>query len=187
VTPRSWAEYDQHGRIHGGDPEQTMDAAAAAYTALAAAGTDTLLMAAGHALRRELNRRIRHDLVALGIVSDRPAVRIADGTQACPGDLIICTGNDHTTEAGEPGRALANGDLLRIEAVTRDGLIVRRALDADPRTGLRRWTDRRFVFKTTKIPSSDTRSPTTPPRAAPCTPPWPSSPAPRTGSTSTWP
>jgi hypothetical protein len=37
--------------------------------------------------------------------------------------------------------------LLRIEAVTRDGLIVRRALDADPRTGLRLWTDRRFVFK----------------------------------------
>ena len=141
------AEYDQHGRIHGGNPEQTMDAAAAAYTALAAAGTDTLLMAAGHALRRELNRRIRHDLIALGIVSGGPAVRIADGTPASPGDLIICTRNDHATEAGEPGRTLANGDLLRIEAVTLDGLIVRRALDADPRTGLRRWTDRRFVFK----------------------------------------
>ena len=62
------------------------------------------------------------------------------------GDLIICTRNDHTTEAGVPGRALANGDLLRIEGVTREGLIVRRALDADPRTGQRRWTDRRFGF-----------------------------------------
>ena len=103
-------------------------------------------MAADHALRRELNRRIRNDLIALGIVSDGPAVRIADGTQASPGDLIICTRNDHATEAGEPGRTLANGDLLRIEAVTRDGLIVRRALDADPRTGQRRWTDRRFLF-----------------------------------------
>ena len=142
------ADYDQHGRIHGGDPEQTMDAAAAAYIALSTAGTDTLLMAADHALRRELNRRIRNDLIALGIVSDGPAVRIADGTQASPGDLIICTRNDHTTEAGEPGRTLANGDLLRIEAVTREGLIVRRALDADPRTGQRRWTDRRFLFNT---------------------------------------
>jgi AAA domain len=141
------AEYDQHGRIHGGDPEQTMDAAAAAYTALSTAGTDTLLMAAGHALRRELNRRIRHDLIALGVVSDGPAVRIADGIPASPGDMIICTRNDHATEAGEPGRTLANGDLLRIEAATREGLIVRRALDADPHTGLRRWTDRRFVFK----------------------------------------
>jgi hypothetical protein len=56
-----------------------MDAAAAACIALAAIGTDTLLMAADHALRRELNRRIREDLIALGIVNDGPAVRIADG------------------------------------------------------------------------------------------------------------
>ena len=140
------ADYDQHGRIHGGDPEQTMDAAAAAYVALTASGTDTLLMAADHALRRELNRRIRDDLIALGLVKARPAVTIADGAQASPGDLIICTRNDHTTEAGEPGRTLANGDLLRIEAITRDGLIVRRALDGDPRTGQRRWTDRHFLF-----------------------------------------
>ena len=65
------ADYDQHGRIHGGDPEQTMDAAAAAYVALTTSGTDTLLMAADHALRRELNRRIRDDLIALGLVQRR--------------------------------------------------------------------------------------------------------------------
>ena len=141
------AEYDQHGRIIGGDPEEMMDAAAAAYVALTAGGTDTLLMAADHALRRELNRRIRDDLITVGIVSGGPAVTIADGTRAGPGDLIICTRNDHGTEAGEPGRTLANGDLLRIEAITRNGLIVRRALDADPATGQRRWTDRHFVFK----------------------------------------
>jgi hypothetical protein len=144
------AEYDQHGRIIGGDPEQMMDAAAAAYVALTTSGTDTLLMAADHALRRELNRRIRDDLITLGIVQNGPAVTIADGTRAGPGDLIICTRNDHTTEAGEPGRMLANGDLLRIEAITPDGLLVRRALDPDPATGQRRWTDRHFVFKTCK-------------------------------------
>ena len=123
-----------------------MDAAAAAYVALSADGTDTLLMAADHALRRELSRRIREDLITLGIVQPGPAVTIADGTQASPGDLIICTQNDHTVEAGEQGRTLANGDLLRIEAITPGGLIVRRALDADPRTGQRRWTDRHFLF-----------------------------------------
>ena len=127
-----------------------MDAAAAAYVALTADGTDTLLMAADHALRRELNRRIREDLITLGIVSDGPAVTIADGTRASPGDLIICTRNDHSVEAGEPGRTLANGDLLRIEAITRSGLLVRRALDADPATGQRRWTDRHFVFNNYK-------------------------------------
>ncbi len=140
------AEYDCHGRVIGGEPEQMTDAAAAAYVALAADGTDVLLMAADHALRRELSRRIRDDLMELGIVAAGPAVRIADGAQASPGDLILCTRNDHTVEAGEPGRTLANGDLLRIEAVTRSGLIVRRALDADPRTGQRRWTDRTFVY-----------------------------------------
>ena len=140
------ADYDQHGRIIGGEPEQMMDAAAAAYVALAADGTDTLLMAADHALRRELCRRIRDDLIALGVVAAGPAVRIADGAQASAGDLITCTRNDHSVEAGEPGRTLANGDLLRIEAVTAGGLVVRRALDADPRTGQRRWTDRTFLY-----------------------------------------
>ena len=58
-----------------------MDAAAAAYLALTLDGTDTLLMAADHALRRELNRRIREDLIPLGIVSGGPAV---DGSPTAP-------------------------------------------------------------------------------------------------------
>jgi hypothetical protein len=123
-----------------------MDAAAAAYLALTLDGTDTLLMAADHALRRELSRRIRDDLIRLGLVQPGPAVTIADGAAASPGDLIICTQNDHTVQAGEPGRTLANGDLLRIEAVTPSGLIVRRALDADSQTGQRRWTDQHFLY-----------------------------------------
>jgi hypothetical protein len=140
------AEYDQHGRITGGEPEQMTDAAAAAYVALTLDGTDTLLMAAEHNLRRELSRRIRDNLIHLGIVDANAAVRIADGTKASVGDLIVCTKNDHSVQAGEPGRSLANGDLLRIEAITPDGLLVRRALDADPRTGQRRWTDRNFLY-----------------------------------------
>ena len=140
------AEYDQHARITGGEPEQMMDAAAADYLALTLDGTDVLLMAADHALRRELSRRIRDDLIRLGIVRAGPAVRIADGAAASAGDLIICTRNDHTVQAGEPGRTLANGDLLRIDAVTPGGLIVRRALDADPATGQRRWTGQQFLY-----------------------------------------
>ena len=123
-----------------------MDAAAADYLALTLDGTDVLLMAADHALRRELSRRIRDDLIRLGVVAAGPAVRIADGAVASAGDLIVCTRNDHSVEAGEPGRTLANGDLLRIEAVTPAGLIVRRALDADPVTGQRRWTGQQFLY-----------------------------------------
>jgi conjugative relaxase-like TrwC/TraI family protein len=140
------ADYDQHGRIRGGEPEQMLDAAAAAYVALTLDGTDTLLMAADHGLRRELSRRIRDDLIRLGTVQPGPAVSIADGATASCGDLIVCTRNDHSVEAGEPGRTLANGDLLRIDAVTPGGLLVRRALDADPQTGQRRWTDRHFLY-----------------------------------------
>ncbi len=140
------AEYDQHARIKGGEPEQMIDAAAADYLALTLDGTDVLLMAADHALRRELSRRIRDDLIRLGIVSPGPTVGIAYGVAASAGDLIICTRNDHTVEAGESGRTLANGDLLRIEAVTPAGLIVRRALDADPATGQRRWTSQQFLY-----------------------------------------
>jgi hypothetical protein len=141
------ADYDQNGRINGGDPEQMMDAAAQAYVALTLEGKDTLLMAADHARRRELSRRIRDDLVHLGVVDRGPVVRIADGVTASTGDLIVCTRNDHFAEAGEHGRTLANGDLLRIEVITSRGLIVRRALDADPQTGQRRWTDRNFVYR----------------------------------------
>lgn len=44
-----------------------MDAAAAAYVALTIDGTDPLLVAADHGLRRELSRRSRDDLIGLGI------------------------------------------------------------------------------------------------------------------------
>ena len=140
------ADYDQQARIKGGDPEEMLDAAAAAYTALTVGGTDALLMAADHATRRELSRRIRDDLIRLGHVQPGPEVGIADGAMASSGDLIVATRNDHAVEAGEPGRTLANGDLLRIEAITPGGLLVRRALDAEPETGRRRWTDRQFLY-----------------------------------------
>ena len=140
------AEYDQHARITGGNPEQMMDAAAATYTTLFTAGTDALLMAADHTLRRELSRRIHDGLLRLGLVSSGSGVTIADGTTASTGDVIVSPSNDHQVEAGEPGRTLANGDLLRIDAITPDGLLVRRALDADPKTGQRRWTDRQFLY-----------------------------------------
>jgi hypothetical protein len=144
--PGVLAGYDEHARIIGGDPEEMKDAAAAAYVALSADGTDVLLMAAEHTLRRELARRIRDDLIRLGLVDAGRGVSIADGATASLGDLIVCTRNDHAVEAGEPGRALANGDLLRIDAITPGGLLVRRALDADRGTGRRRWTDRQFLY-----------------------------------------
>ena len=139
-------EYDQYGRIRGAPPEAAMDQAARAYLATYLTGRNVLLMAADWTRCRELSTRIRDDLIHLGLVVAGPAIRIADGAEASAGDLIICRANDHHLEAGEPGRTLANGDILRIEAITRRGIMVRRLLDPDPATGQRRFTDRAFRY-----------------------------------------
>ena len=79
-------------------------------------------MAADDARRQELSLRICDDLVHLGVVDGGPGVRITGGATASAGDLIVCARNDHSVRAGELGRTLANGDLLRIEVVTGRGL-----------------------------------------------------------------
>ena len=139
-------EYDQHGRIRGAPPDQAMDQAAHAYVASYLDGRDVLLIATDWARCRELSARIRDDLIHLGLVDNSRTVRIADGAEASPGDLIICRRNDHSIEAGEPGRTLANGDILRIEAITSRGVMVRRLLEPDRATGQRRFTDRAFFY-----------------------------------------
>ena len=141
------AEYDQHARIIGGDPEQMMDAAAAAYVALTADGTDTLLMAADHALRRELSRRIRDDLIRLGLVQPGPAVthrRRRPGQPRRPDHLH--PQRPRASRRGSPAGPWPTATCSASTPSPADGLLVRRALDADPRTGQRRWTDRHFLY-----------------------------------------
>ena len=139
-------DYDQHGRILGAPPDEAMDQAARAYVASYLAGRDVILTAADWARCRELSTRIRDDLIHLGLVDGRRSLRIAEGAEASAGDLIICRQNNHSVEAGEPERALANGDILQIEAITEHGVMVRRLIDADPATGRRRFTAQAFTY-----------------------------------------
>jgi AAA domain-containing protein/TrwC relaxase len=140
------ADYAEHGRIRAGTAEEILEAAAQAYVAHRLEGKDSLLIARSHELRREACRRVRDDLQHLGLVArDGPAIQIAAGQQATVGDLIVCTNNDHSVDAGE-GKTLANMHVLRIEAVTPDGPVVRRLLQADPQTRAPRWTDQAFLF-----------------------------------------
>jgi len=139
-------EYDQHGRIRGAPPEEAMDQAVKVYVASYLAGRDVLLMAADWARCRELSARIRDDLIHLGLVDNGRTIRIAEGAEASAGDLIICRRNDHQVEAGEPGRSLANGDVLRIEAITSGGVTVRRLFEPDRATGQRRFTAQAFCY-----------------------------------------
>jgi hypothetical protein len=140
------ADYAEHGRIRAGTAEAILDAAAQHYVAHTLEGKDSLLIAPSHELRREACRRIREDLQHLGLVArDGPSVEIADGQRATIGDLLVCTENDHSVDAGE-GETLANKHVLRIEAITGQGPVVRRMLDADPEAQGSRWTEHTFLF-----------------------------------------
>jgi conjugative relaxase-like TrwC/TraI family protein len=141
------AEYAEHGRLRAGTAEEMLDAAAGAYVARTLEGHDTLLVVRDHETRRELSRRIRDELRGLGRVSSGPEARIADGQKVSAGDLVMCTRNDHRVLT-LAGRYLANGDLLRVDAVTDDGrLVLRKAVDADPETGERRFACRAFTYR----------------------------------------
>ena len=160
-------EYDEHGRIHGAEPEQAMDEAVRRYVANYLAGRDTLLMIHDRERCREASRRIRDDLIHLGIVQRGPEVKLADGARASAGDLIICRQNDHALEAGEPGRTLANGDMLRIESIGED----RTHRSAGHSTATRRpapsaGPSAPSPTATSGRLTSPTRSPATPRRAA---------------------
>jgi hypothetical protein len=144
--PAALDDYDQHGRIHGAPPDEAMDQAAKAYVASYLAGHDVILTATDWARCRELSLRIRDDLIHLGLIDGSSSIQIAEGAEASVGDLVVCRENNHLVEAGEPGRGLANGDILRIEAITPSGIQVRRLLEPGSATGQRRFTERAFTY-----------------------------------------
>jgi hypothetical protein len=121
-------------------PEQLLDMAAKDYVALALVGKDALLMVHDHERRRQMSRRIREDLVHLGLVERGATVPISDGlAETSFGDLIVCPKNDHTL-------GLANGDIMRVERIARGAVMVRNTLDADHETGARRWDDHEITY-----------------------------------------
>jgi hypothetical protein len=46
------------------------------------------------------------------VASDGPSIEIVGGQQATIGDLLVCTSNDHSVDAGK-GKTLANMHVLR--------------------------------------------------------------------------
>ena len=122
-------EYDQQGRVIGGSPEEVLEGAAQMAVTLLASDTDVILMARAHDHVRELARRVRDELARLGLVDASKTVRLAEGARAGVHDLVVNRVNDH--QAG-----LANGDVVRIEAIEDDGRVrIRKATGRDPQTG----------------------------------------------------
>ena len=64
---------------------------------------------------------------------------LQDGAVAYAGDLIIA-GQNSKAAGDEPGRHVANGDILRIDSISGPAMTVRRLTDHD-RDGERLWTE----------------------------------------------
>ena len=113
-----------------------LEDAAQTTVTLLADGQDVILMARSRDHVRELSRRVRDELIRLGLVDDGRAVPLAEGARASVHDLVVIRANDH--RAG-----LANGDIVRVEAIEDDGeVLVRKATGRDPVTGAPVFADR---------------------------------------------
>ena len=138
------AEYTRHGRLHAGSAEDILEDAARAYLHDRLNGQHTILMAGTDTTAAELARRVRGDLISWRLVSNGPVVYLREGAQASAGDWVMARRNASRITAGEPGRTLANRDILRI-ASTRAGTAgvmvqVERLTARDPVTGAEQWS-----------------------------------------------
>jgi hypothetical protein len=113
-------EYDHRGRILNGTREQMTETAYQRWLADHLSGKSSVLLVANDDL-----------------------AELRDGNVAGAGDLIVARQNDRII-AGEPGRRLANRDVLRIDAWDEIGearvAFVRRMTGRDPRTGEVQWS-----------------------------------------------
>ena len=136
------AEYQEHGRLRGGTPDEAAEQAYRGWLADYLDGKDTLLIARTQDQARELSRRARDDLIRYGLVASGPGIRLAGTEQASAGDLVMARRNTRAVQAGEDDRDLANRDVLQILTVGGPGnrVEVRRHLGRDPATGESRWS-----------------------------------------------
>ena len=135
------AEYDAHGRLHGGSYEEMAEQAARAYLAEYLAGTDVLLTAYEHQECRDLSRRVQGYLLEWGQLRPGATAALREDARAYAGDLIVARQNDNKLTAGEPGRTLANGDVLRVEAIGENGLTVSRLIRGGTAGPGRGWSE----------------------------------------------
>jgi hypothetical protein len=76
----------------------------------------------------DLSQRVQGYLLDWGQIQPCSTAALKEGARAYVGDLIVARDNDNQLDAGQPGRTLANGDLLRVEAIGANGLIVSRMI-----------------------------------------------------------
>ena len=132
--------YDAHGRLYGGGYEEMAEQAARAYLAEYLSGTDVILTAFERRECADLSRRVQGYLLDWGQLRPGTTAALREGARAYTGDLIVARQNDNQLEAGETGRNLANGDLLRVEALGEHHLTVSRQIRSGRAAASREWS-----------------------------------------------
>lgn len=125
--PEALAAYSDHGRVNGGTADEMRQAAYAAWNQDTHAGLASILVADDNQTVSDLNRQARNDRILAGLVDPTRSIRLADGTHASTGDVVVTRRNDHRLSAGKIGR-VRNGDRWTITRILDDGSVaVRRA------------------------------------------------------------
>lgn len=112
--------YICHDRVRDGTTSQMIDAAYLAWRADAGAGRESILVTDSIHSVIELNNRARAERILEGDTDASREARLADGTCASTGDLIVSRRNDRRL-APTHGGWVRNGDRWRILGVGRDG------------------------------------------------------------------
>ena len=119
--PDALEHYLTRGRVHVGDAGTAADQAYDAWRADITAGRSSLLLAASRDVVRDLNEQARADRLA----GQRPTreVRLADGTHASAGDLVVTRHNDRSLRT-RSGTWVKNGDRWAVRSVGPDGALL---------------------------------------------------------------
>ncbi|RAE29061.1 conjugal transfer protein, partial [Burkholderia multivorans] len=113
--------YLDHDRIAGGEAEEMIDTAYAAWRADRSRGLVSVLIAESRGDVIELNQRARADLILDGVLTPGREVDLHDGTTAGIGDTIITRRNGRRLRNGPDW--VRNGERWTITSVRDDGSI----------------------------------------------------------------
>jgi conjugative relaxase-like TrwC/TraI family protein len=120
--------YAREHRIEEGDTDQMLDAAYEAWRSDQQSGRASILVTESAHAVRALNERARAERVVLDGADDGREIRLADGSRASVGDLVITRRNARRLRTMRSGW-VKNGDRWRITDIRKDGSVVVRSLD----------------------------------------------------------
>ena len=113
----------RHERVQGGEQEEMVDAAYAAWRHDIQNGRASILLAESRETVTQLNERARADLIMEGTITPGREVDLHDGTSASRGDRIITRENNRRLRSKNGKAWVRNGDRWTITAVGEDGSI----------------------------------------------------------------